>query len=456
MTYSFEEQFFTPSMEMEELSNRFPTLFTKILKNVDDQTLTKFKETSREMSEIIVKDRFYWIRILKKYNLNFEEFSQAWKLVIEKTPVAIVQKLALDVERFFKNHGLFGEWLDDELTRRLRKQWSPLHIAAETGDLDLLKHIVEKTEDVNHEPENCSNKYTALHLAAEKGSMTACIFIINWSLYKGGRDKQGRTPIDTAAVHRQWEVCKYLLENSDDFPMGNFEIPLWLAAYYDQPEVYKLFFEHTRARNLPFNSPNSSDLETPLHQAAKNGNLEISKLIVGEMANISQRTYLMGYTPLHHAAMFLDPKKTEVFKLIFENVQDKEPKDNKGRTPLHHAAKYGNLELCKLIIGEMDNKNPSDSYGWTPLHCAAQNGHEVICDLISSQVVDKNPRACDGTTPAFLMRRFKLFSEEFESISPRVERRKQVRWNGFEKIESLNGTGNTVWWDRTANKTSWY
>ena len=61
---------------MEEFSNRFPALIPMILKNVDDQSLVKFKETSREMSEFIVKDRFYWIRIMKKYNQHFEEFSK--------------------------------------------------------------------------------------------------------------------------------------------------------------------------------------------------------------------------------------------------------------------------------------------------------------------------------------------------------------------------------------------
>mgnify|MGYP002045167338 FL=1 len=215
-----------------------------------------------------------------------------------------------------------------------------------------------------------------------------------------------------------------------------------------------MFFEHTRDRSLPFNPPDSSDMETPLHRAVQRGNLEICKLIIRETQDIGQATYLSGRTPLHCAAQDdPSPIKLEIFKLIFDNVQDKEPKDKDGRTPFHHAAKYGNLEVCKLIIGETENKNPSDSAGWTPLHCAAQNGHEEIYNLIASQVVDKNPRACDGTTPEFLMRRFRLFSEEFKSISPRVCRREQARWNGFEKIKNLNGTGNTVWWARTPNKT---
>jgi hypothetical protein len=58
-----------------------------IFENVNDESLVKFKETSREMSEFLVKDRFYWLRILKKYNQIFDEFSKAWKMFIGKTPV---------------------------------------------------------------------------------------------------------------------------------------------------------------------------------------------------------------------------------------------------------------------------------------------------------------------------------------------------------------------------------
>ena len=86
---------------MEELSNRFPDLVTMILENVDDESLVNVKESSREMSELIANKRFYWIRILKTYYQNFLEFSKLWRMVIEKTPVEIVEKLAVAVEMFF-------------------------------------------------------------------------------------------------------------------------------------------------------------------------------------------------------------------------------------------------------------------------------------------------------------------------------------------------------------------
>ena len=433
---------------MEELSNKFPALIPMILEKVDAESLVTFKKTSREMSELIDNERFYWLRILKKYNRNFEEFSKVWKMVIEKTPIEIIKKLALAVKKFM----IKTTWSDFAWPRPER-QWSPLHIAAECRDLILLKHVIARTEDEKHQhSKNSRNDLSALHLAAQEGYLEACQFIINCSLHKGEKDRYGRTPIDYAAIFGNLEVCRFLLQNLDDFPMGELKLPLQVAPHYGHTEVFKLFFEHAQNNNLPLNPNNDSGDETPLHTAASNGNLEICKLLIGAVKNKSSRSSL-GHTPLHHAAQ---NGKIEMFKLIFDNVQDKEPEDNKGltplhcaaecgsldvckhligelqnkspkdnegRTPLHHAAKHGHLEVCKLLIGESDIKNPRDNKGWTPIHCAAQNGNKEICNLIASKVQIKNPRADDGTTPKKLMRFFDQVSQDFESLSPQKRRR---------------------------------
>ena len=400
---------------MEELRDRFPALIPIVLENVDNESLAKFKETSREMSVFIVNERFYWLRILKKYNRNFQEFSKVWKMVIEKTPVDIIKKLVLAVEKFM----IKRTW-SDFFWQRLERQWSPLHIAAECRDLILLKHVISRTEDENHQhSKNSRNDLSALHLAAQEGYLEACQFIINRSLYKGEKDRHRRTPIDYAAIFGNLKVCRFLLQNLDDFPMGDLKIPLQVAPHYGHTEVFKLFFEHAQNNNLPLNPNNDSGDETPLHTAASNGNLEICKLLIEAIENKSPRCS-HGHTPLHHAA---ENGKIEIFKLIFDNVQEKEPTDNEGRTPLHTAAKHGHLEVCKFLIGESEIKNPRDKKGWTPMHCAAQNGNKEICNLIASKVQIKNPRADDGATPKKLMRFFDHVSQDFESVSPQKRRR---------------------------------
>ena len=49
---------------MDIIVERFPTLAVNIFKNLDDQSLVKFKKAGRDYFTFIIQERFYWIRIL--------------------------------------------------------------------------------------------------------------------------------------------------------------------------------------------------------------------------------------------------------------------------------------------------------------------------------------------------------------------------------------------------------
>ena len=53
-------------------------------------------------------------------------------------------------------------------------------------------------------------------------------------------------------------------------------------------------------------------------------------------------------------------------------------------------------------MDHIDNKNPVESTGTTPLHCAADSGHLEICKFIASQIDNKNPANNQGTRPSQL------------------------------------------------------
>ena len=87
---------------MEDLGRRFPLISEIILNNVDDKSLTNFRKASRDNSNFLDNERFYWIRNIKRYSANFEEFQESWKKVINKTPVDFLKNLAIDVHSFFQ------------------------------------------------------------------------------------------------------------------------------------------------------------------------------------------------------------------------------------------------------------------------------------------------------------------------------------------------------------------
>ena len=91
-------------------------------------------------------------------------------------------------------------------------------------------------------------------------------------------------------------------------------------------------------------------------------------------------------TLLYDAAWF---GHYEIFKLIFENVEDKNPPENTGMTPLHVAAMFGNFDICKLILENIHVMNPPTTDGCTPFGLALSMWNLRICFLIFKNVISK-------------------------------------------------------------------
>ena len=160
---------------------------------------------------------------------------------------------------------------------------------------------------------------------------------------------------------------------------------------------------------------------SPLHEAVSRGNFEICKFIIDQVDDKNPANN-KGHTPFHIAANYRSNDNSkyvwghnegkeedirghfDICQLIFERTGFQNPSDDRQRTPLHYAASHGNLEICKMIIEKVDNPNPLSDLFYsdnTPLHLAARKGHLEICKLIveNSKVVNKNPRNIGGETP---------------------------------------------------------
>ena len=174
-----------------------------VFENLDDESLVKVKESSKEINNHLQNERFYWIRIIKKHGKYFKEFADSWKKVIDKTPVEIVKELAMTVEDYF-NYSLYN---DDDY------QLHPLHIAAERGRLQLCRHIVEKTGDFNPK---LHDRVTALHFAAELGHLEIYQFILNNVDDKHPVDLYGNTPYTCAVANNQIELSRFIMKTLDD------------------------------------------------------------------------------------------------------------------------------------------------------------------------------------------------------------------------------------------------
>ena len=102
---------------------------------------------------------------------------------------------------------------------------------------------------------------------------------------------------------------------------------------------------------------------TPLHFAAENGHEEIFNMIMPTKIEEIFTTF-----PSHHSAL-----------IIMD--QYKNPKDEKGITPLHLATLNGYEKICKSILDVVQEKNPRNLKNETPLDLALQAGHQNIHNM---------------------------------------------------------------------------
>ena len=155
---------------------------------------------------------------------------------------------------------------------------------------------------------------------------------------------------------------------------------------------------------------------SPLHTAAHSGDLQLFKYIYENSKDKNPKGTL-GQTPFHAAAR---NGSYEIFKFIMERVEDKNPTSYHGWTTLHLAAKHGHLEICKLICENISSLNPRTDFGRTPLHEAAIQGHLEICKLLVLKVEDKNPSDETGLTPLHSAAK-KGYLEIYKFIAERVK-----------------------------------
>lgn len=66
--------------------------------------------------------------------------------------------------------------------------------------------------------------------------------------------------------------------------------------------------------------------------------------------------------------------------------------DQDGKTPLHHAALKGHIEIAKILLEAGADPNAKDPLDYTPLHFASQHGHPAIIKLFkeyNNNLLDK-------------------------------------------------------------------
>jgi len=186
---------------MDEVILRFPHLAEKIFDELNDKSLFKCAKVSDFWQSFIEEQKSTWIRKIQKYQGDLTEFSEDWNKVLDKIPLRVLKELTKAVHGYLATNSLrLMVWL-----QMTGNQWSPSHIAAYNGCVELYQYVSEKSGYKNHPSKE--NGLTPLHTAARKGHLEICKYIISNVRIKNPADNFGFTPLHDAAIKGHSEVC---------------------------------------------------------------------------------------------------------------------------------------------------------------------------------------------------------------------------------------------------------
>jgi ankyrin repeat protein len=306
-----------------------------------------------------------------------------------------------------------------------------IHDAVRSGDLAKVKALLKSHAEWLNSPDQ--NQKTPLHLALESGHIDMARYLIEQGADINLKDKDKATPLYNAAYLGNLEILDLLLKKgASSINEGNFrgQTPLHFACEKGHPEVATLLLD--AGANIE-----AKDMlgRTPLMITAMSRNMEVVKILIqrGADINASVKRGPASYTTLSVTAMYgfkelvdlLIDKEAAILKdtleptlafavqmghpRLFEYVRKKgvdlAPLKEKDPGFVYNAAAGGSVEIMKALLDHGFDADQKDKDGWTPLHIAAVEGKIKMIEFLIAQGLDKDARNMKGET-AYHVARF--------------------------------------------------
>ncbi|PNP59488.1 hypothetical protein THARTR1_00978 [Trichoderma harzianum] len=277
------------------------------------------------------------------------------------------------------------------------KDRQPIHLAAQSGYLDMVKLLLEKDSTCASVPSSSGS--TAIWLAAQQGHLEIVRLLVKCRGIdvNAATTDDMRTPIHQAAQNGHVDIVKLLLDaNAEhDQPDSDNITPLWSAAQQGYNEIVQILIEKGANKEIASKDGN----RRPIHQAAQNGHVEIIKKLLEAGAQVDP--HKDSYDDETPSPLWLAAQggHCEVAELLIQKGADVNFSIHPSkRFAIHQAAQKGNAEVVRLLIKNGADVDAREEDGWPPLMIAAQENHIGTVNLLLEQNANVNAEEKDGAT----------------------------------------------------------
>ncbi|XP_026668221.1 serine/threonine-protein phosphatase 6 regulatory ankyrin repeat subunit A isoform X2 [Ceratina calcarata] len=290
---------------------------------------------------------------------------------------------------------LLSQQAPDQLRATTPTGDSALHLAARRRDIDMVRILVDYGAVVDMQN---GDGQTALHIASAEGDETLVKYFYGVRASASITDHQDRTPMHLAAENGHASIIELL---ADKFKASIFERTkdgstlMHIASLNGHSECATMLFK----KGVYLHMPNKRGARS-IHTAAKYGHVGIISTLLQRGEKVDATTN-DNYTALHIA---VENAKPAVVETLLGYGAEVHVRGGKLReTPLHIAARVPDGDRCALMLlksGAGPNLTTDD--GQTPVHVAARHGNLATLKLLLEDGGDPMFKSKNGETPLHL------------------------------------------------------
>jgi ankyrin repeat protein len=212
---------------------------------------------------------------------------------------------------------------------------------------------------------------TPLHYATFNNQLSTVELLINKNAKLSLKDVNNMTPLDYAAGRGYVEICKIMVERSENFL--DVKRSLIYAAEGGENMIVKyLVIEREVDVNFQHNG------KTSLHYTSENGHFDVVEFLVKKGAEVNKQEDKTLLTALHYAARrgFL-----KIIKFLIDNGANSNLRDKQGKSCLHYSVIFGDVEVVEYLTEKVEDVNPVDAEGNTPISLAERHENSVVLNF---------------------------------------------------------------------------